>query len=120
MSAASEICGYLSAHPEATKPQICRDLRIDMDTVTTAMRKLLTMGCVLDTGRSCCLGHGMPAKIFALGSVPFDQRAFTTLSGKRLGRPRKVEQTGTRYEFSGLQAVFGVIRHLHDDEMEAA
>lgn len=92
MSAASEICGYLAIHTEATKPQICRDLHLDIDTVTTAMRKLLQMGCVTDTGRMRREGGPRRAKVFALGDVPFEQGAFTAFFGGRTGRPHKAPQ----------------------------
>ncbi|KVN08210.1 hypothetical protein WT09_30775 [Burkholderia stagnalis] len=88
MSAASMICERLTDHGETTRPQLQRQLGLHEKAVETAIRKLIRMGCVVDTRRTCREGGPRLSPIYALGPVKFDQDAFSRFDGER-GRPRK-------------------------------
>lgn len=108
MTAAEKISAYLSSHGEATKPQMCAAMSIDVDTATTAIRKLMRMGCVVDTGKLKHEGSRRKANVFAIGVVAFDQQRYTAFDGGRTGRPRKdaPREQAKIYEFGGLQSMF--------------
>lgn len=108
MTAAAKISAYLATHSEATKPEMCAAMLIDVDTATTAIRKLMRMGCVVDTGKLRHEGSRRKANVFAAGDVSFDQQRFTDFDGGRTGRPRKNAATEPAkvYEFASLQSMF--------------
>lgn len=112
MTAAAKISLYLATHSEATKPEMCTAMSIDVDTATTAIRKLMRMGCVIDTGKLREEGSRRKANIFAAGNVAFDQQRFTAFDGGRTGRPRKdaPKEPAKVYEFASLQSMFFSIR----------
>lgn len=113
MSAASEICAYLASHPEATRPELSRKLDIHEKAIETAIRKLVRMGCVIDTKQTRIEGSKRASNIYARGKVVFDQEAFTNFDGQR-GRPRKDEIRSRsapvkKFEFDGLLAAMSGI-----------
>lgn len=101
MSAASMICEWLTEHGEATRPEMQRQLGLHEKAVETAIRKLIRIGCISDTGRRRHEGGPNSANIFALGSKTFDQRTFTLFDGGS-GRPRKVISPVTEVSDLGL------------------
>ena len=88
MSAAALICEWLAAHREATRPELQRQLGLHEKAVETAIRKLLRVGCVVDTHKTCREGGPRLSHIYAIGTVRFDQETFSRFDGER-GRPRK-------------------------------
>ncbi|RQZ08923.1 hypothetical protein DF105_01065 [Burkholderia stagnalis] len=76
----------------------------------TAIRKLIRMGCIVDTGRTCREGGPRLSPIYALGAVAFDQDAFSRFDGER-GRPRKAARGACApHELGAVMAVWGRFR----------
>jgi hypothetical protein len=86
MSTASDICAYLKEHGPATRPVLQRELGLGEKTVDSAMRKLLQVGFVIDTGERHKEWHRRWSTVFAVGPIEFDQQVFSTAFGRR-GRP---------------------------------
>ncbi|MDW9243546.1 hypothetical protein C7S13_3068 [Burkholderia cepacia] len=99
----------MSLHGEATRPTLKRELGLHEEAIQKAIRKMIRVGCVVDTGRHQREGGPNESNIFALGPVPFDQHAFSCFDGKR-GRPRKDICTSNADALSSAFASFFTLR----------
>lgn len=87
-SIAARICLYLTVHHLATRPQLRRELKVNEKSLESAMRKLVRLNIVIDTGRKRRENGRRFACIFALGPVEFDQTVYSVGPTPR-GRPTK-------------------------------
>jgi len=109
MSAASRICEYLRTHGAATRPELQRELNLGEKTVETAIRKLLCLQFVADTGKKRREGSPRLAAVYAIGAKQFSQSEFSR--GIFAGRPSSAPKQ--RHSFDALtgamSAFFGSI-----------
>lgn len=85
-SIAARVCLFLKCNRSATRPQLQRELKLNEKALESAIRKLLRLRILINTGRRCREGGSRPAHIFELGPVEFDQSAYSTCFLRR-GRP---------------------------------
>jgi hypothetical protein len=107
MSAAAEICAYLSAHETATRPELQRELNLNEKAVESAMRKLVSLRMAEPTGKYRREGGPRLSPIYRLGAVPFDQAEFSRwATSVRIRRARPCEEQSDAFVALG-RALFG-------------
>lgn len=75
--AAALVCNYLTEHKEATRPELKRALGIHQKSIESAIRKLIRMGFVADSGRKKFETSPRAAIVYVLGEREFDQKEFS-------------------------------------------
>lgn len=92
MRAAALVCAYLVEHKEATRPELRRALGIHEKSIESAIRKLIRLGFVADSGRKKHETSPRPAIVYVPGEKQFDQKEFSKwVRGTKENKPLQFE-----------------------------